>query len=431
MSGTQYDSEQQCPFCNRAITIEEYNLALNKLEKQIEERYRNEEQKNKEEFDKKLDEIAKKHENDKIEQQKFYKDQIDTLRADSEKDKKQSDVKLKQHYTDMLKQTKKQSDDVGRSSKKQYEEMIKQIKKQHKDAELQFNKSMKTMMKEKDAEIKELEKIKEKTRQIAYEKAKSNYDVKLLEKEKEIRQKDIQIERANTQAEELQKKLSQTQSELKGEVGELNLLEHLQSAFPNDKFNRQTRGVSTADIYQTIILNDKKLDIQIAFDNKENTKVKSTDIEKAKKYAENSNVKYVIIVSTDIPKSYAPNGIYGLKEGIIIVNPRILIEVVTRCRDNIIEISRIKKGAKDRDAKEAKLFDYMISSEFAHLIKTVYETNEKMRKLQDQEIRLHQKLWKDRSKLRNELIRAYMDIESSVESITQKETVVKEITAEA
>ena len=430
MGNSQYDSEQQCPFCNRAITIEEYNLALNKLEKQIEERYRNEEQKSKEKFDKKLDEIAKKHENDKKEQQKFYKDQIDTLRTDLEKDKKQSEVKLQQHYADMLKQTKKQSDEIGRSSKKQYEEMIKQIKKQHKDAELQFNKSMKTLMKEKDAEIKELEKIKEKTQQIAYEKAKSDYDVKLLEKEKEIRQKDIQIERANTQAEELQSKLSQTQSELKGEVGELNLLEQLQSAFPNDKFNRQTRGVSTADIYQTIILNDKKLDIQIAFDNKENTKVKSTDIEKAKKYAENSIVKYVIIVSTDIPKTYAPNGIYGLKEGIIIVNPRILIEVVTRCRDNIIEISRIKKGAKDRDAKEAKLFDYMISSEFSNLIKTVYETNEKMRKLQDQEIRLHQKLWKDRSKLRNELIRAYMDIESSVESITQKETVVKEITAE-
>ena len=431
MNNSQYDSEQQCPFCNRAITIEEYNLALNKLEKQIEERYRTEEQKNKEEFDKKLDEIAKKHENDKKEQQEFYKNQIDTLRTDLEKDKKQLEIKLKQHYADMLKQAKKQSDDVGNSSKKQYEEMIKQIKKQHKDAELQFNKSMKTLMKEKDAEIKELGKIKEKTQKIAYEKAKSDYDVKLLEKEKEIRQKDIQIERANAQAEELQNKLSQTQSELKGEAGELNLLEQLQSAFPNDKFNRQTRGVSTADIYQTIVLNDKKLDIQIAFDNKENTKVKSTDIGKAKKYAENSNVKYVIIVSTDIPKTYAPNGIYGLKEGIIIVNPRILIEVVTRCRDNIIEISRIKKGGKDRDAKEAKLFDYMISSEFSNLIKTVYETNEKMRKLQDQEIRLHQKLWKDRSKLRNELIRAYMDIESSVESITQKETVVKEITTEA
>ena len=46
MNNTQYDSEQQCPFCNRAITIEEYKFALNKLEKQIEERYRNEEQKN-------------------------------------------------------------------------------------------------------------------------------------------------------------------------------------------------------------------------------------------------------------------------------------------------------------------------------------------------------------------------------------------------
>ena len=159
------------------------------------------------------------------------------------------------------------------------------------------------------------------------------------------------ITQANQKAEELQDRLSKTQSELKGEMGEHNLLVQLQNGFPNDRFARQKRGQSMADIYQTVIVNDKKIDIQIAYDNKENTNVTIKDIEKAKKYSKDNNVKYVIIVSTSIPKSYAPNRIYGSKDGIIIVNPRIVVEVATRCRDNIIEISRMKKSSKDRDVE--------------------------------------------------------------------------------
>ena len=53
-----------------------------------------------------------------------------------------------------------------------------------------------------------------------------------------------------------------------------------------------------------------------------------------------------------------------------------------------------------------------------------------MRQLQDKEMKYHDKWWKDRENLRAKLVRSYMDIETSVESITQKETMEQELIAE-
>ena len=109
----------------------------------------------------------------------------------------------------------------------------------------------------------------------------------------------------------------------------------------------------------------------------------------------------------------------------MIVNPRIIIEVATRCRDNIIEISRISKSKKDRESKESKLFDYVISQEFSSIMASIYEINDKMRKLQDQEERTHTRWWKERKMYRDQMIKSYMDIQAGVDSITQRETLVE------
>ena len=121
---------------------------------------------------------------------------------------------------------------------------------------------------------------------------------------------------------------------------------------------------------------------------------------------------------------------YGRKDGVLIVNPKIIIEVATRCREFIIEIGRISEGARDRDAKEARLFDYVLSPEFATLMASVYQTNEKMRQWQEQEEKTHLRWWKDRKMLRDQVIGAYMEIETGVESITQKKPEIEEIKVE-
>ncbi|MCE2505575.1 MAG: DUF2130 domain-containing protein [Nitrosopumilaceae archaeon] len=183
-------------------------------------------------------------------------------------------------------------------------------------------------------------------------------------------------------------------------------------------------------MFQTIRTKNGKLDTQIIYDNKEDTSITTTDLKKAKKYQKIHNTKYVLIVSTKIPKTYAPNGIYGRKDEMLIVNPKIIVEVATRCREFIIEIGRISEGTRDRKDKEAKLFDYVLSPEFSALMASVYQTNEAMRQLQDQEEKTHMRWWKDRKKLRDQLIESYMEIETGVESITQKKPDIEEMQLE-
>ena len=66
----------------------------------------------------------------------------------------------------------------------------------------------------------------------------------------EMLQKEEQIKRFKEKVEVLEKQLTVTQPELKGEAGEIALLNILKEAFQEegDIFTRQTRGVSEGDI---------------------------------------------------------------------------------------------------------------------------------------------------------------------------------------
>lgn len=395
----------KCPLCNKKLADDEYGKAILELESKVEERYEKQNLKYKKEFEKKLSDLKEQHDKEKTELKKFHDDQL------NEWDKVMQESRKKE-----MEIFKKEYDSIAKEAKKQFDELVKHLKGDHKKE-----------LEQKEKEIKQLESDRKKFQEQGYEKAKDDFERKMHKKDDEIDEHEIQIKRLKVKITELDDQISKTQSELKGEVGELNLYETLTNVFSDDHFTRQTRGQSTGDLIQTIRTKTGKLDTRIIYDNKQDTSVTAKDLEKAKKYQKIHNTKYVLIVSSKIPKTYSPNGIYGIKDGILIVNPKIIIEVATRCRDNIIEISKLSESAKGRDAKEAKLFDYIISQEFNALMGTVYQANEKLRKLQDQEEKTHLRWWKDRKTLRDQLIKAYMEIETGVESITQKGHEIKKV----
>lgn len=463
----------KCPLCNKPLANNEYGRAVNKLELEVEERYQKQDLENKKKFELEQKEHKERHKQELVELKNIHSEQIKELKDDLQDLHKNDVVSIKKFYDDMSKRDEKKFDEFSKkleqSHKKEMqdkEKLIKSLEKQQKNFKLQAlqnakrdfagklldkNKEIKDLVsqitklhkesnesskqlknsyakdvQERDKQIKELLKEQPKFKEQAYETAKLDFENKLQNKIREIDERDLQIIRLRKEVEDLGNTITKTQSELKGEVGELNLYEILTNAFSNDHFKRQTRGQHTGDIFQTIRTKNGKLDTQIIYDNKEDTSVTATDLRKARNYQKIHNTKYVLIVSTKIPKTYAPNGIYGRKDGVLIVNPKIIIEVATRCREFIIEIGRISEGTRDRKAKEAKLFDYVLSQEFTTLMASVYQTNEAMRQLQDQEEKTHLRWWKDRKKLRDQLIESYMEIETGVESITQKKPAIEE-----
>ena len=170
----------------------------------------------------------------------------------------------------------------------------------------------------------------------------------------------------------------------------MDLYAKLTEAFPEDQFRRQTRGKSGGDLIQTIRSKAGIIDTPIVYDNKQAESITPADIVKAKKYQEIHGTRYVVIVSSNLPKRDIKNGLLGDRDGVYLVHPSILIPFSKFVRDAIIEISFLSKSDKERNSKEGMLYQYIRSQEFTARMEQVARIQSKIWHLQDKEEKDHQ-----------------------------------------
>ena len=361
-----------------------------------------------------LEKIKEQHEERLLESHQNHKDQLSKVRNEVEESYELQSKELKKNYDTLTKQSQK----LAEENQKQFEDLQKRLEISHQKE-----------LDDKSKEITRLEKQQKEYKKAAIEKAAASFEAKERELELQLSEKDIQIGRFSNEVESLKKQLTQSQSELKGEVGELDLLARLNEAFPNDHFRRQKRGTSSGDVIHQIRENGKSFDIQIVYDNKAAKTVTKNDIEKAKKYQKIHGTNYIIIVSANLPKTKVPNGLFGTQDGILLVHPSLVTEVTKQIRTAIIEISKLRLSSKDQKSKQTQLYEYIMSSEFSRIAEEFSTVYEKLYKLQTKEEKDHQTLWKSRNHEIDKLVKLSNDMGSGIESITQ--TSLDEIKVEA
>ena len=407
-------SSQKCPLCSKSLATDEYKQAISQLEEKLEKSFEQKNEFQKESYALDLEKIKERYDEELLQSHQSHKDQLTKVRTEVEESYELQSKELKKNY-DMLT---KQSQKISEQNQKQFEDLQKQLQLSHQKE-----------MDEKSKEISRLEKQQKEYKKAATEKAAASFEAKERELEEKLSEKDIQLSRFSNEVESLKKQLTQSQSELKGEVGELDLLARLNEAFPNDHFRRQKRGTSSGDVMHQIRENGKSLDIPIVYDNKAAKTVTKNDIEKAKKYQKIHGTNYVIIVSANLPKTSVPNGLYGTRDGILLVHPSIVTEVTKQIRTAIIEISRLRLSSKDQESKQTQLYEYLTSSEFSRIMEDISAAYEALYKLQTKEEKDHQTLWKSRLHEIDRLVKLSNDYSSGIESITQ--TSLDEIKVEA
>lgn len=235
----------------------------------------------------------------------------------------------------------------------------------------------------------------------------------------EIDERETQIQRLRANVVSLTKDLTKTQSELTGEVGEINLLKKLQDAFHEDTFRRQTRGNSSADIIQYIKTSTGEQDV-IVYDNKESASVTKQDLEKAKRYRETYGTDDVIIVSRNVSKE-ANERLGKEQEKILILHPDVVVLVAKIIRKELIEISKQALSKKDLQTKRALLYDYIRSKEFSRNIESISECVNKLLKGQETEISTHKRWWKSEQALYGRIGEFRTNITSSIDAIVQQQ----------
>ena len=407
-------SSQKCTLCSKSLATDEYKQAISQLEEKLEKSFEQKNEFQKESYALDLEKIKERYDEELLQSHQSHKDQLTKVRTEVEESYELQSKELKKNY-DMLT---KQSQKISEQNQKQFEDLQKQLQLSHQKE-----------MDEKSKEISRLEKQQKEYKKAATEKAAASFEAKERELEQKLSEKDIQLSRFSNEVESLKKQLTQSQSELKGEVGELDLLARLNEAFPNDHFRRQKRGTSSGDVMHQIRENGKSLDIPIVYDNKAAKTVTKNDIEKAKKYQKIHGTNYVIIVSANLPKTSVPNGLYGTRDGILLVHPSIVTEVTKQIRTAIIEISRLRLSSKDQESKQTQLYEYLTSSEFSRIMEDISAAYEALYKLQTKEEKDHQTLWKSRLHEIDRLVKLSNDYSSGIESITQ--TSLDEIQVEA
>lgn len=390
----------KCPLCSKALANEEYHQAINQLEEKLAENFEEQTSIQKDKFESEIHNLRKEYEETLAENHKKHKLQLEQMQQEIESSYKMQLEMMQKNYDAMLTQ-----------NENQFEQLEDQLRQLH-EKELEH----------KTKEISSLKKEQEKFKKSVMEQADAKFAKKQRELYSTIQERDVQITRFSDEIDSLKKQLEQKQSELKGEIGELDLYATLTKSFESDMFRRQKRGESTGDVIQQIRSGGKLLDIPIVYDNKNAKTVTKNDIEKAKKYQKIHATNYVIIVSANLPKTSVPNGMYGTRDGILLVHPSIVTEVARQIRTGIIEISKFSTSKDDQKSKQSKLYQFVTSQDFTRIVEEISQINEKMYLLQSKEEKDHQTLWKTRKGLNDELLRVSTELFSGIESITQGDT---------
>jgi len=227
------------------------------------------------------------------------------------------------------------------------------------------------------------------------------------QKNKEV---EITLQRLESQNKQLadqvdkqQKIIESKSSELRGTAGEGSLLDNLHNAFPKDELAPKIVGVAMADVIQTVVENGEKIAPPIVWDRKTSDKVTPSDICKAKIYRTTHNTDYSIIVTENgITRKDSNNTSFGEREGIFLLHPTAVIEIARLFRSFIIDKAKQTSSNKDRTSKQAKLYEYLKSSEYARTIETTRNAKMKLDDLQRKEEEYHKTTWNNRKNLIDE-----------------------------
>lgn len=389
--------ELKCPYCRNSLSSEEYQLALLKFQKDAEDEFNANLKKERLHFEQELRSLK---ESNKIE---------------TEKIKNQTLRDLSHHYESQISSLKNENDKLQRLNEKEINRIVDQ---RTSDIEEELYK--------KDNEIQELHNRFQNIKQEAMANAIDSLQTEIDIQKDKVLQKEIQIKRAQEETEKLRRQLSDVQSEIKGEVGEINLLDKLKNAFPQDIINRTSRGVECGDVIHQIKLpSGNLLDTKIVYDNKNASTVTLKDLEKTKKYMQIHQTEHVIIVSKNLPKREIKNGLFGEIHGILLAHPSIIVEVAFQIRKAIIDLSRLSMSCNEKNSKQSQIYEYITSKEFSHSIENICIIFKLSQQIQNEEEKQHNTLWKKRKKLDQQLQSLYFDISNGVSSIIEGNSMTK------
>jgi hypothetical protein len=224
--------------------------------------------------------------------------------------------------------------------------------------------------------------------QQAQKSAQKEYELKLKEK-------DLELERINTQLKDLQRRTQQGSMELQGEALEAYLKELLTTACPDDTISDVLKGQSGADFIHEVVNRSGQRCGKIVWETK-NTKSWNNDwLHKVKENAARANAAIKVIVSVALPREIKT---FDLIEDVWVTTLEAAPALARALRENLLYAATLERAMQGREGKMEQVYAYLISNTFHDRVKRMTETWTLLKKQIDAEETAMKKQWKERRK---------------------------------
>jgi hypothetical protein len=212
---------------------------------------------------------------------------------------------------------------------------------------------------------------------------------------------------------EVQRKLEKKTADELGEGAEINLLEALRSAFPDDKFVHVGKGNAGADIIHTVMHSGMACG-KIIFDSKDHgqwrydfaTKLATDKIAEGADHAILSTRKF-------------PQGMRQLDvvEGVILANPARVVALVQVVREHIVKSHALRLSNEDKAQKSVELYTFITSAQCTDLLDRIDMHAQELLEMQVKEQKAHEKVWKDQGILYRSIQKTGADLSNRIDTI--------------
>jgi hypothetical protein len=130
----------------------------------------------------------------------------------------------------------------------------------------------------------------------------------------------------------------------------------------------------------------------------------------------------IIVTPKGITEKDSNNSLIGTRESILLVHPSIVVEIAKLLRSFIIEMAKHTRSNNGRNSKQVKLYDRLMSPEYARIINLRREKKSELNKLQRKEEEYHKKTWNSRIKLIEEWFKVDECNQHMIDEIIEDQT---------
>ena len=375
-----------CPECGAKISVDSYleRLATDQVAKKT--------MKKQKELKKREDILYDKESDFEDKLKEATKKEIEILREEEKE-------KLNTELLDLKNQVKEKDCDLQESQKNQLEmaKKIRDIEKKEKNMDLE---------------------IETRAQGIAKKETQENVEIISQQHNLSMMQRNIKEQQLKNKVEELQRKLAEGSQQVQGEVVEQDFENNLKLKFPTDQFDEVPKGISGADLLQTVRDSSLRKCGLIIWEFKNVKNFSKEWIVKLREDKRKANADIAVLVSNVLPKDTQN---IELRDEVHVVSYELAIPISAILREFLTKISKTALVNNNKGEKMEIMYRYLTSSTFEQKFKSIVNAYKEQKKQLEQEKRSLTRIWSKREKQLDIVIEAAASMFGDIEAIAGNE----------